>query len=76
MQSSVQIYKTVGDAPYAAYRCNASGKFGGGYQGAAAGATVEAAAAFAAREQWRYIRTNPEGGQLIAPPEVLAAMRD
>jgi len=52
------------------YIASASGKFGGGYQGASAGDTALEAAIFAAREMIRYGRGNPEGVSLIAPPEV------
>ena len=52
------------------YRASASGKFGGGFRGAFAGETAEAAAAFAAREMLRYAQGNTEGGDLVAPPEV------
>jgi len=52
------------------YIASASGKFGGGYQGASAGNTPDEAAIFASREILRYGRGNPEGVSLIAPPEV------
>ena len=55
----------------AGYIATTSGKFGGGYQGARAGLTPHEAAAFAAREMIRYAQSNPEGGDLMAPPEVL-----
>ncbi len=54
------------------YRATVSGKFGGGYSNGAAGETPEQAAAIAAREMVKYVQSNPEGGSLIAPPEVLA----
>lgn len=57
---------------YKRYYAAASGKFGGGYSNAQAGDTPEKAAAFAAREMIRYAQSNPEGGSLIAPPEVMA----
>lgn len=53
------------------YTATVSGKFGGGYSGANAGATAEEAAAFAAREMVSYARSNNEGGDLVAPAEVL-----
>jgi hypothetical protein len=53
------------------YICTVSGKFGGGYQMARAGLDPQAAAAFAAREMIRYAQSNSEGGDLLAPPEVL-----
>ncbi len=52
------------------YFATVSGKFGGGYMGAAAGDTAEEAAAFAAREMVRYAQSNSDGGDLIAPSEV------
>lgn len=55
----------------AGYIATASGKFGGGYNGARAGLTPHDAAAFAAREMIRYAQSNCEGGDLMAPPEVL-----
>jgi hypothetical protein len=55
----------------AGYIATASGKFGGGYQGARCGLTAEEAARFAAREMIRYAQSNPDGGDLMAPPEVL-----
>ena len=53
------------------YIATASGKFGGGYKGCRAGLTPYDAAAFAAREMVRYAQSNSEGGDLMAPPEVL-----
>jgi len=55
----------------AGYVCTASGKFGGGYQMARAGLDPQSAAAFAAREMIRYAQSNEEGGDLIAPPEIM-----
>jgi len=55
----------------AGYTATASGKFGGGYQGARCGLTPEDAARFAAREMIRYAQSNPEGGSLLAPEEVM-----
>jgi len=54
------------------YRATVSGKFGGGYSFANAGATPEQASAFAAREMIRYAQSNSEGGDLVAPAEILA----
>ncbi len=54
------------------YRATVQGKFGGGYRNASAGDTAEKAAAHAAREMIRYGQTNPDGGSLVAPAEVLA----
>jgi len=54
------------------YISDVSGKFGGGHQGARAGLTVEDAAIEAARLMVSYAQSNPEGGDLVAPSEVLA----
>lgn len=59
------------DKKGAGYVATVSGKFGGGYQGARCGLTPGDAARFAAREMIRYAQSNPEGGDLMAPPEVL-----
>jgi hypothetical protein len=53
------------------YIATASGKFGGGYQGARCGLTPQEAALFAGRAMIQYAQSNPEGGDLMAPPEVL-----
>lgn len=53
------------------YISTVSGKFGGGHQGARAGLTPFEAAAAAARYMIEYAQSNPEGGDLMAPPEVL-----
>jgi hypothetical protein len=53
------------------YTATVSGKFGGGYSGVNAGTTAEEAAGFAAREMISYGRSNSEGGDLVAPAEVL-----
>lgn len=55
----------------AGYIATTSGKFGGGYQGARCGLTPEDAAIFAAKEMVRYAQSNSEGGDLVAPSEVL-----
>lgn len=66
MRSTVIIeYKTN------SYRATVQGRFGGGYRNANAGATPEDAAAFAAREMIGYSQGNPDGGSLLAPPEVM-----
>jgi len=54
------------------YIASAHGKFGGGYTNATAGSTTHEAAAFAANAMCQYATSNPDGGDLIAPPEVLA----
>ncbi len=66
MRSTIIISKR-GDG----YIATASGKFGGGYRGARCGLTPQDAALFAAREMIRFAVSNPEGGDLMAPTEVL-----
>lgn len=53
------------------YISTVQGKFGGGHQGARCGLTPYDAAAAAARYMIEYAQSNPEGGSLMAPPEVL-----
>ena len=53
------------------YISTVSGRFGGGHQGARAGLTAYDAAARAARLMIEYAQGNPNGGDLMAPPEVL-----
>lgn len=53
------------------YISTVSGRFGGGHQGARAGLTPYDAAAKAAQYMIEYAQSNPEGGDLMAPPEVL-----
>jgi len=53
------------------YISTVSGKFGGGHQGRRAGLTPQDASASAARYMIEYAQSNPEGGDLMAPPEVL-----
>lgn len=66
MRSSIIITKRgVG------YVSTVSGKFGGGHQGARCGLTPYDAAARAAEYMIQYAQSNPEGGDLMAPPEVL-----
>jgi hypothetical protein len=55
----------------AGYISTVSGRFGGGHQGARAGLTPYEAAATAARYMIEYAQSNPEGGDLMAPPEVM-----
>lgn len=55
----------------AGYISTAQGKSGGGHQGARCGLTPYDAAAAAARYMIEYAQSNPEGGDLMAPPEVL-----
>lgn len=53
------------------YISSVSGKFGGGHHGARCGLTPYDAAAKAAQYMIEYAQSNPEGGDLMAPPEVL-----
>ena len=53
------------------YISSVAGKFGGGHTGARCGLTPYEAAASAARYMIEYAQSNPEGGDLMAPPEVL-----
>ncbi len=53
------------------YISSVSGKFGGGHQGARAGLNPYDAAAKAANYMIEYAQSNLEGGDLMAPPEVL-----
>lgn len=66
MRSTVIISKR-GDG----YISTVAGRFGGGHQGARCGLTPFDAAASAARYMIEYAQSNPEGGDLMAPPEVL-----
>ena len=67
MRSTVIITKRG-----AGYISTVSGRFGGGHQGARCGLTPQEAAAHAAGLMLRYGATNPEGGSLMAPDEVMA----
>ena len=53
------------------YVATASGKFGGGFQGARIGLTPHEAATRAAELMLKYAVCNSEGGELMAPPEVM-----
>jgi len=55
----------------AGYISTVQGQFGGGHSGARAGLTAYDAAARAANLMIEYAQINPEGGDLMAPPEVL-----
>lgn len=66
MRSTVIISKR-GDG----YISTVTGKFGGGHQGRRCGLTPYDAAAAGARYMIEYAQSNPEGGDLMAPPEVL-----
>jgi hypothetical protein len=54
------------------YYASASGKFGGGFSGTPVGTDPSSAAAFAARQMVSYAQSNNEGGDLVAPEEVMA----
>jgi hypothetical protein len=54
------------------YISSVSGRFGGGHSGARCGLTPYEAAASAAQLMLYYATTNPDGGDLMAPEEVLA----
>jgi hypothetical protein len=53
------------------YIATVAGKFGGGFQGARCGLTPDEAARRAAEWMIQYGQSNSEGGDLMAPPEVL-----
>lgn len=53
------------------YISTIQGRFGGGHTGARCGLTPYEAAATAARYMIEYAQSNPEGGSLMAPPEVM-----
>lgn len=53
------------------YISTVSGQFGGRHQGARCGLTPFDAAAKAASYMIQYAQSNPAGGSLMAPPEVL-----
>lgn len=53
------------------YISTVSGRFGGGHSGARAGLNAYDAAAHAATMMQRYACDNIEGGDLMAPPEVM-----
>lgn len=53
------------------YYSSVVGKFGGGHTNARAGLTPYDAAVTAAQLMQRYAISNNEGGDLMAPPEVL-----
>lgn len=53
------------------YISTVHGKHGGGHTGARAGITPYEAAASAANYMAQYASTNDEGGDLMAPPEVM-----
>jgi len=66
MRSTV-IIKKRGEG----YVATVSGKFGGGFQGARCGITAEDAAIRAAELMVQYAQSNDEGGDLVAPQEII-----
>jgi hypothetical protein len=72
MQTTVTIGKICnqGEKLFATVQ----GRFGGGYQGAFAGADAESAGIFATRQMIRYGTCNPDGAVLVAPADVLAVV--
>jgi len=54
------------------YISTARGQFGGGHQGARCGLTPFDAAARAAELMLQYAASNPDGGTLMAPDEVMS----
>lgn len=54
------------------YISTVQGRHGGGHQGARCGLQPHEAAASAAKLMIEYAASNPEGGELMAPPEVMA----
>ncbi|MDA8521966.1 hypothetical protein [Acidovorax sp. NCPPB 4044] len=66
MRTTIIIYKR-GEG----YVADSAGQHGGGSQGLRAGLTAYDAAVTAARLMIQYAQPNPEGGSLMAPPEVL-----
>ncbi len=58
------------------YISTVSGKFGGGHQGARCGLTPFDAAAKAAQYMIEYAQSNLEGGDLMAPSEILDIVPD
>ena len=63
--SVVTVYKSVGG-----YRVTVSGKFGGGFSTTRPGTPADVAL-FVAAQMQRYAMSNPHGGSLVAPPEIL-----
>lgn len=53
------------------YISTVSGRFGGGHRGARCGLTPQEAAASAAKLMIEYAQFNPQGGDLMAPQEVI-----
>lgn len=67
MRSTVIIRKR-GDG----YVSDVAGRFGGGHKGARAGLSVDEAAITAARLMVQYAQSNPDGGDLVAPDDIIA----
>lgn len=66
MRSTVIIKKDGGG-----YYSTVAGKFGGGHSNARAGLNAYDAAARAAQLMIEYAQSNEDGGDLMAPPEVM-----
>lgn len=58
----------------AGYTLDVAGKFGGGYRRHLPANDIPAAVAALRDAISRYLDTNAEGGEYLAPPEILAAM--
>ncbi len=67
MKSTVIIHRRGSN-----YVSDVYGRFSCGHTGVDAGTTPEEAAITAARMMLQYSQTNPEGGSLVAPSEVVA----
>ena len=65
MKSTIVMEKRGSD-----YRCDAYGKFGGGFRNAFAGKSAVEASFYLITQYHRYVRSNSEGGYIIAPTEV------
>ena len=60
------------------YVATVNGRFGGGFTGRRCGVDAESAAAFAAKTMLEYasLSSNPDGGTLMAPRDVLDLVPD
>ncbi len=63
--SVVIVYKSAG-----AYRITVAGRFGGGFSTTRSGTPADVAP-FVAAQMQRYAASNPHGGTLVAPPEIM-----
>jgi len=71
MRSLVIITKKIENGSSQGFFSEVHGKNGGGHKGVRCGLRPYEAAAAAARYAMEYVSTNPEGGDIMAPPEVL-----